>query len=46
MMVSERLKTIAQHAHTKSYKETNLKNMSKSGKVNFSITFLSITFFA
>jgi hypothetical protein len=37
---------VAKNAHTKSYKETNLINMSKSGIVHFSITFLSRSFCA
>ncbi len=44
MLISERLKKFQKNAHTKIYKETNMMNMSKSGKVHFSITFLSITF--
>jgi hypothetical protein len=39
---------VAKNAHTQSYKETNLMNMSTGGKstVHFSITFFSITFCA
>jgi hypothetical protein len=35
MLISERLKKFQKNVHTKSYKETNLMNMSKSGKSTF-----------
>jgi hypothetical protein len=35
MRISEQLKKLQKNAHTKSYKETNLMDMSKSGKSTF-----------
>ena len=44
MLISEPLKKEATNLQKKSYKETNLMNMSRSvKKVNISITYLSIT---
>jgi hypothetical protein len=51
MLISEQLKNLQKNAHTKSYKETNLMNMSKSGKSTlfhhiFVNNFLCVNFFA
>ncbi len=51
MLISERLKKLQKNAHTKSYKEITLMNMSKSGKSTFSHlvfdnNFLCMNFFA
>ncbi len=35
MLISERMKKLQKNAYTKSYKETNLMNMSKSEKSTF-----------
>ncbi len=51
MLISERLKKWQKNALTKSYKETNLMNTSKSGKSKFfhhifANSFLCMNFFA
>jgi hypothetical protein len=44
MLISEQLKKVQKNAHTKSYKETNFMNMSKSGISTFFHHFFVINY--
>jgi hypothetical protein len=45
MLILHALKKFYKNAPRKSYKQNKLTNMSKSGKVHISVTFLLVTFF-